>query len=126
MSLTLDQLERCVKPTPSGRVVLALIAAGAPLTAKNLMIRAGMDLHRNPVSAFASLCAKLPKINATLAQSGWIVVRSGGTPDDHYHLTQLAEGTVLEKQGPAALGHNQPAPAPAGSGQTGRQGEVRG
>lgn len=95
-AIPLTSIKNRIRPNKHGRIVLSLAETNAPITAKQLMLRAGMDWHRNPVSAFAALCSRLPQINAVLENIGWQVVRTGGTPDDHWYLA------AIEKAAPDA------------------------
>ena len=87
-ALTVENLERRSRDTRSGRIVRALCAVyPEQISARQLMIRAGLAYHSDPVSAFVELCNSFIRINQELPRHGWQAVRTGVTPDDLYRLS---------------------------------------
>lgn len=78
-------------PGDKGRMLETLYAAYPnSIPAKQLMIRAGLPFHSDPVSAFVSLCIAFMNINRLISSYGWQATRTGGTPDDRYRLTPVS------------------------------------
>ncbi|MGR9413137.1 hypothetical protein [Rhizobium leguminosarum] len=75
--------------TRHARVVSVLCEAfPKEISASNLMVRAGLPFHSDPVSAFTQLCISVSHINSKLpGRVGWKVDRTGGTPQDALWLS---------------------------------------
>lgn len=85
--LTISNLERRAKDTRGGRIIRTLCAIYPnSISAKQLMIRSGFSFHTDPVGSFISLCTLRIRIERLLGRHGLQLVRTGGTPDDHYRL----------------------------------------
>lgn len=57
------------------------------ISASNLMVRAGLPFHADPVGAFLKLCMSVTHINSKLPNRvGWKVERTTGTPAARYWL----------------------------------------
>jgi hypothetical protein len=80
--------------TRHGRVVSVLCEAfPKEISASNLMVRAGLPFHNDPVTAFTQLCISISHINSKLPDRvGWKVDRTGGTPGAFYRLSPVADG----------------------------------
>lgn len=63
-----------------------------PVSAKELMDRAGLAWRSDPVPSFVSLCISISILNRNLSGTPWRAVRTGGTPDDHYSLAPKGAG----------------------------------
>jgi hypothetical protein len=46
----------------------------------------GLSWRAEPIRSFVSLCNDFNKLNRELPLHGWVVTRTGGTPNDHYQL----------------------------------------
>lgn len=92
--MPIDALSRRISGmTAAHRIVQSLIAAYPNgISAKNLMIRAGLGYHNDPFSAFVKLCCARAFVQPKLERVGWTIDRTGGTPDHGYRLCQLPAG----------------------------------
>jgi hypothetical protein len=58
------------------------------ISASNLMVRAGLPFHSDPVSSFIELCISVSHINSKLPKRvGWQVEKTNGTPRASYWLS---------------------------------------
>lgn len=75
--------------TRHARVVSVLCEAfPREISASNLMVRAGLPFHSDPVSAFSELCMSVSHINSKLPNRvGWQIERTNGTPRASYWLS---------------------------------------
>lgn len=63
------------------------------ISASNLMVRAGLPFHSDPVSAFTQLCISVSHINSKLpGRVGWQIDRTSGTPGAFLRLSPVADG----------------------------------
>lgn len=85
--LTISNLERRAEDPRGGRIIRTLCAIYPnSISAKQLMIRSGLSFHTDPVGSFISLCNLRIRIARIVGRHGLQLVRTGGTPDDHYRL----------------------------------------
>lgn len=62
------------------------------ISASNLMVRAGLPFHDDPVAAFNQLCISISHINSKLPNRvGWQIERTSGTPGAFYRLAPAAD-----------------------------------
>ncbi|MBB3521082.1 hypothetical protein [Rhizobium sp. BK456] len=70
--------------------VLGVLCSEYPkkISASNLMVRAGLPFHSDPVLAFTELCMSVSHINSRLPNRvGWQIARTNGTPRASYWLS---------------------------------------
>lgn len=91
--LTISNLERRAEDPRGGRIIRTLCAIYPnSISAKQLMIRSGFSFHTDPVGSFISLCNLRILVSRVLSKHGFILERTGGTPDDHYRLMPVEAG----------------------------------
>lgn len=74
--------------------VLGVLCSEFPkeVSASNLMVRAGLPFHRDPVKAFTELCISFSHINSRLPHRvGWEIDRTNGTPQAFYRLSPAGD-----------------------------------